>query len=336
MQTAAPDTFYEEGGQVVVLSGAGFPEGLDTDDEVSVTFSDGTVCALVSSTATELECKPAEFETVVLRRDLQAAFDMIVVVNGQEAALAVTLQAARLRLVSITPASVSPIIAQTLVLELNDAYDTTDMELDTFTVGLAPRDLDLARPGGDLVRWLNVVDYDKVARTITVKYGGAYSGKYQIILESARQGAFRTGRRYEVKFEVTDFYPKEGSQYGGQLVTIEGGHFSDDPQKTPIKIGYEYTSGVVHYCDVVAASDERVTCRMRLDYARPAGTQELIVFASAFEEARCRAGGCDFEFLEASQLAWLETRTASYNGLTGKHEIEVTGYDIPDVSPATV
>ena len=51
------------------------------------------------------------------------------------------------------------------------------MELDEFTVGLVSRPRDgLVRPNGDLTRYLNVVDFDKVANTITVKYGGAYSG----------------------------------------------------------------------------------------------------------------------------------------------------------------
>jgi len=54
-------------------------------------------------------------------------------------------------------------------------------------------------------------------------------------------------------------------------MTIEGGHFSDDPLKNPIKIGYEYISGVVHYCDILTSSDALITCRMRLDYDRKAG-----------------------------------------------------------------
>lgn len=89
-----------------------------------------------------------------------------------------------MKLESITPASVSPIIPQLLTLQLNSAYDSTNMDADTFTVGLSTDDPELARPNGEMVRWLNVVDYDKAANTITVKYGGAYTGKYKLILES--------------------------------------------------------------------------------------------------------------------------------------------------------
>lgn len=73
------------------------------------------------------------------------------------------------------------------------------------------------------------------------------------------------------KIEYTDFNPKAGSKYGGQLITIDGGVFSDDPLKNPIKIGYEYISGVIHYCDIVSTSANQIQCRMRLDYNRQAG-----------------------------------------------------------------
>ena len=99
-------------------------------------------------------------------------------INGQIQAQDVVLQAARLRLKKITPESVSPIIPQLLEFKLNKAYDTTNMELDTFFVGLVGTTPEQARPNGDMVRWLNVVDFNKNKRTITVKYGGAYSGDY--------------------------------------------------------------------------------------------------------------------------------------------------------------
>ena len=61
-------------------------------------------------------------------------------------------------------------------------YDTTNFATDVFTVGLVTDDPELARPNGDMVRYLNVVDRDEVQKTITVKYGGAYSGVYTILL----------------------------------------------------------------------------------------------------------------------------------------------------------
>ena len=111
---------------------------------------------------------------------------------------------------------------------------------------------------------------------------------------------------------MTGFYPTQGSLYGGTLVTITGGHFSDLATDNPVKIGYDYLSGVDHYCYVVSTSqgdnvdaydtEGVITCRTAVDYAREPGPTELIVFASTFEEAVCEFGDCTFTFLEAAEL----------------------------------
>lgn len=95
-------------------------------------------------------------------------------------------------------------------------------------------------------------------------------------------------------------------------------------------------SGVTHYCDVVTTADEEITCRMRLDYRRNAGEQELIVFASTFEEATCNMASCMYTFLDTDQLPTVENIFESFNSATGKHEIEVNGFGITDVSTSTV
>lgn len=58
------------------------------------------------------------------------------------------------------------------------------MDTDVFTVGLVTDDPALARPNGEMIRYLNVVEKDPVNRQIKVKYGGAYSGVYTILLTS--------------------------------------------------------------------------------------------------------------------------------------------------------
>ena len=131
-----------------------------------------------------MTCKTDPFNAVINRRQL-LTMSSFVDINGQEIEIDdQEVRAARLKLLSITPDSASPIVPQLLTLELNDAYDSTNMPNDSWKVGLMTDDPDLARPNGDMVRWLNVVSYDTSANTITVKYGGAYSGKYKIVLES--------------------------------------------------------------------------------------------------------------------------------------------------------
>jgi hypothetical protein len=42
------------------------------------------------------------------------------------------------------------------------------------------------------IRKLNVVAVDTVAKTITVKYGGAYSGTYDLVIKSIKNGNIDT------------------------------------------------------------------------------------------------------------------------------------------------
>lgn len=89
---------------------------------------------------------------------------------------------------SISPASASPILVETIVIQFNNAYPSNTIDADTFTVNLVPRDPDLTRPNGDAKRPLNVVSRSAAEKTITVKYGGAYSGVYDVEINSLANG----------------------------------------------------------------------------------------------------------------------------------------------------
>ena len=43
------------------------------------------------------------------------------------------------------------------------------------------------------------------------------------------------------------------------------------------------------------------------------------MFASTFEEAKCKAATCDFTFLEPDALATLENKIVSYDAVSGKY-----------------
>ena len=68
------------------------------------------------------------------------------------------------------------------------------MTTDDFTVKIVPESLELSHlfRNNDGIRELNVVAVDSVAKTITVKYGGAYSGTYDIIIKSEANGYLYT------------------------------------------------------------------------------------------------------------------------------------------------
>lgn len=65
----------------------------------------------------------------------------------------------------------------------------------------------------------------------------------------------------EVILEITDFSPKSGSQFGGTMLTIQGGPFDNEITDNIIKIGYEYMSGTNHYCTVVDTQENEIKCR---------------------------------------------------------------------------
>jgi hypothetical protein len=82
------------------------------------------------------------------------------------------------------------------------------MDTDTFSVSIIPQDPDLTRPNGDAERPLNVVAVDPSSKSITVKYGGAYSGIYDWVVHSEMWGNLETTDvPLSVKIAVSSFTP---------------------------------------------------------------------------------------------------------------------------------
>jgi hypothetical protein len=146
------------------------------------------------------------------------------------------------------------------------------MATDKFTVSIYPQDPENTYGNVhtkvlDHKRFLNVIAQSEADRTITVKYNGAYSGVYDLTVHSAKNGNVLANEvTFTSKIEVVDFQPKQGSLYGGTLLTITGGHFSDKITDNPVKVGYEYSSGVNHYCKVISSNDSEIKCRIAEDY----------------------------------------------------------------------
>ena len=71
---------------------------------------------------------------------------------------------------------------------------------DEFTITLKPRD------DGSKERPLKVVGRNAADNTLEVKYGGAYSGVYDLEVSSASAGNFMTDTiEFTAKIEVADF-----------------------------------------------------------------------------------------------------------------------------------
>ena len=154
------------------------------------------------------------------------------------------------------------------------------------------------------VRPLNVIAVDDTAKTITVKYGGAYSGTYDLLIKSQTNGNIDTSATpLTVVFEITGISPVQGSIFGGTKLTISGGPFTTDLKETFVKVGTEWWDGIDNYCYLLTATENEVTCRLPLDLNRQAKKYEVVAFSATFEESNCQfTDNCLFEFIPAASL----------------------------------
>jgi len=108
---------------------------------------------------------------------------------------------------SISPQSASPVLVKELVITFDANFDTTTMATDTWDVKLIPKhdtdDLLSDYCGEDTrngTRPLNVIGHSTVDKSITVKYGGAYSGEYYVCVSAPERGNIESiGILFEAK-----------------------------------------------------------------------------------------------------------------------------------------
>ena len=82
---------------------------------------------------------------------------------------------------------------------------------------------------------------DQATFTITVKFNGAVSGSYHVSVTSKINGKLSSSQlELNVGSKVTSISPKQGSRYGGTLMTITGENFGYQVTDNPVKIGDEY------------------------------------------------------------------------------------------------
>jgi hypothetical protein len=267
-----PDTgLNPAGGNTITITGTNFPSAVVSKSILDLTFANGNACDMISSAPTTITCITTGFSPVA-RRMLTTTFNPVVLTikfmtdakvptEHTKFEFTVTPVSQTNSVTSITPATASPILYKTLELQLGVDYDTTDFDTDTFNVAIIPQDLtnDIDRCQDTVVtgkRALNVVARDATAKTLTVKYGGAYSGIYELCVSTGRNGPLEiaAGVTFTAQIKVTAFSPSSGSKYGGALVTIDGWEFSDLITDNPVKIGYQVIGGVDHHCYVQSTS----------------------------------------------------------------------------------
>ena len=210
------------------------------------------------------------------------------------------------------------------------------MTKEDFTVTLVPEELELTHLiiNNEGKRELNVVAVDPVSKTITVKYGGAYSGTYNLLIKSKANGNLNTSAlQLKVVFELLDFEPKSGSIYGGTKLTLTGGPFvAGDLKETIVKVGYKWWEEIDNYCYVISVTETEVTCRLPLDLNREAKQYKTILFASTYTESNCEMDNeCLFTFLPADALPEVTApASAVFDQASGEYNIVVAGTGFTD------
>lgn len=161
------------GGDILTITGSGFDLVTSTTE---ITFSDNTKCTVLTSTATEITCEVDAFDNATL--DTETPYTVTVAVNGvEDTSQTVTLLNTKQSGTTISPSSVSPVLAVELTVTLESTYPEV-LEAEDFTAVLVDQsDVSITRP-------LYIMSVDDTAKTIKIKFPGADSGNYYVQLSS--------------------------------------------------------------------------------------------------------------------------------------------------------
>lgn len=170
----------------------------------------------------------------------------------------------------------------------------------------------------EYTRELYIMSVDDSAKTILVKFPGAESGSYYIVLSSTQHGRLDSDAlQLDVHGTVHSVSPLIGSKYGGALVTITGENFSDEPLDNPVKIGD-------NYCYVITTSPTEITCRTDLLTDQNTGDNIVLVFLKTSEEAATLTGE-DFMFTYQTPSAEITDIQVAFDDSDFSHNVVVTG-----------
>jgi hypothetical protein len=297
------------GGDVMTISGDHF--GYDAN-AISVTYDDGTICDVISVTMTAITCVNRKFAAA----SVGSTQSVTIEINGVSANnLSVDLLAAALNAVGIQPSSVSPVLRSELTVFLDSTYPET-MVAEDFTAVLFSND------DAEFERVLYVMSADDAAKSLTIKFPGAPSGSYYVVITSTSYGRLDSDFQLDVHGTVHTISPLVGSKYGGALVTITGENFSDSPLDNPVKIG-------AHYCYVITTSPTEITCRTDMLHDQESSSQIVLVFLKTSEEAATLSGE-DMLFEFRTPQTEVSDYEVIFDDAEFKHKILLTGSGFDD------
>jgi len=130
----------------------------------------------------------------------------------------------------MTPSSVNPTLKTKITLALQSDFPYTLNKSD-FTVNAT----NITNPS--YFRQMNVIGVNDTTKTLTVMFGGAWSGLYQMNIRHNQYGLINTTVLIlTVGSNVTSISPSTGSIYGGTEITITGTNFGAVFTDNPVQI----------------------------------------------------------------------------------------------------
>jgi hypothetical protein len=188
------------------------------------------------------------------------------------------------------------------------------------------------------VRKLAVTAVDDAAKTVTVIFGGAYSGTYNIAVRHKDFGLIDTDDIIlTVGSEVTSYSPNTGSIYGGTLLTIHGTNW--DPkvkENNPVQISYNGALGSTH-CFVQTTAVDKITCRIQefeeKDKKEDGKEGKMLVFLKTSEEAACENPKCQYTF--TSTIPLITKVEKEWDAQNNVWTIKISGSDMTGTKETT-
>ena len=173
---------------------------------------------------------------------------------------------------------------------------------------------------------MNVIGVNDTEKTLTVMFGGAWSGLYQMSIRHKVYGLVNTtGLILTVGSNVTSISPQVGSIYGGTEVTITGTNFGTVFTDNPVQISTLGGVGSVD-CFLSFINNTNIICRVGTTNPVKADntTAKMITFLKTSEEALCVPNNtCHWTY--TSDVPTVTNMSALYNTTANYWAIVVTG-----------
>lgn len=218
---------YIGGGEMTIF---GDSFGYDASD-ISVTYSDGTICKVKSADMTSVTCVNRKF----LVASKGTTLSLTITVNGEsDSSLSIEMAGDAVSTMRLEPSSANPVLKTEINVFLSSSYPEVLVAAD-FNATL------YSNTDDEYERVLYVMSADDSAKSLKVKFPGAESGSYYLQLSSVQHGRLDSDiLQLDVSANVLDWSPKQGSKYGGTLVTITGYNFGTQKTDNPVMIGSDY------------------------------------------------------------------------------------------------